>query len=125
MTSADYKSKAVYEIENTNIHLYIDRNNDSYYCIAYDPDNYHIVNSCQFTERFPFFDVDNVAAKAMEIMQISCTDIRCISRNAQVDISAQEPDLKICILKAAADEACRQNYDREAVNKVFEIIKTL
>lgn len=54
MASIIYKGTAVYKIQNImeeyNIHLYIERQETEYHCIAYNPDTGHMIDYCCFIE---------------------------------------------------------------------------
>lgn len=127
MSSVIYIGKAVYAVENTaeehNIHLYVERRGAEYYCIAYNPDNKHMVGHCCFTELL--YTLDKAAAKAVKIMGIQCANIRRIKRDAEAAGTAQEPDLKICILKALAGQVHQEDCESETIHNMLKIIEML
>lgn len=124
-----YKREAVYEIQNAGnghcVHLYIERQNAEYQCIAYNPDNNHMISHCCFVELLFKYDMDSAANKAVEMMQIQHTDIKRIKRQVKAVDMAQESDIKVQLLKTLVDEVHPQDYKSDIMNNILEIIKML
>lgn len=118
-----YISNAIYNIttKEHNIHLYVECKNAEYHCIAYNPDNNHMIGHCCFTELL--YTLDNAATKAIDIMDIQCVNIKRIKRDAKAVDTTQEPDIKICLLKALAEQVHEQDYESEVIRNMLEIIK--
>lgn len=128
MATMVYKSEAVYEIQNAGnghcVYLYVERQNAEYQCIAYNPDNNRMISHCCFVEPFKY-DMDSAVSKAVKMMQIQHINIKRIKRQVKAVDMAQEPDIKVQLLKTLADEVHPQDYKSDIMNNILEIIKML